>query len=329
MLAELERVPRLELASTPTALQEAPRLARALGLQRLLVKRDDNTGLALGGNKARKLEYLVADAQREGADVLLTVGGPQSNHCRSTAAAARLAGLDAQLVFSGPPVAAVQGNLVLDRLLGATWSFPGPDQTAAARLEELADELRAAGRRPYVIPVGGSNGLGALGYVRGALELDAQLAERGERPDYVVCAAGSCGTLAGLTLGLAVAGRAVQVAGVSVSTSTVDRVGRTRQVMEEACSILDLALPDARPVVWDQYVGAGYGIPTDLSRRALELAAGCEGLILDPVYTAKALGGLLGEVEAGRVAPDDLVVFVHTGGTPALFAETELYWRPD
>jgi D-cysteine desulfhydrase family pyridoxal phosphate-dependent enzyme len=311
MLPELERMPRLELASTPTALQEAPRLAHELGLDRLLIKRDDNTGLALGGNKARKLEYLVADAVAGGTDVLITIGGPQSNHCRATAAAARVAGLDAQLVFAGPAVEAVQGNMVLDQLLGATWTFPPPGQSAAERMAELAAELRAAGRRPYVIPSGGSNGIGALGYVRGALELVGQFAERGLRPRYVVCAAGSCGTLAGLTLGLALAGSEAQVVGVSVSTSIPDRVARTREVMAESCSHLGIDLPGAAPVIWDQYVGAGYGMPTDLSRRALEVTARTEGLILDPVYTAKAFGGLIGEVEAGRVRSDDLVVFIH------------------
>src|SRR5690348_10304263 len=156
MLAELEKVPRLELAITPTLLQETPRLAAAIGLDRLLVKRDDNTGLALGGNKARKLEYLVEDAKRAGADILLTVGAPQSNHCRMTAAAARAAGMDAHLIFRGPAIEEVQGNLLLERLLGATWSF-SPDRPPAQRMAEIAEELRAAGRRPYLIPWGGSN----------------------------------------------------------------------------------------------------------------------------------------------------------------------------
>ncbi len=328
MLPELEQVPRLELAITPTPLQETPRLAAAMGLDRLLVKRDDNTGLALGGNKARKLEYLVAAAIGAGADILLTVGAPQSNHCRCTAAAARAAGMDAHFVFNGPPIEEVQGNLVLDRLLGATWSF-SPDRPAAERMAELADEMRAAGRRPYVIPAGGSNGLGALGYVRCAMELTEQLAGRGERPRYVVCAGGSCGTLSGLTLGMALAGNDAQVVGVSISSSVPDRVARTRAIMAESCQHLDLALPDAAPVIWGGYVGAGYGMPTDLSTRALETAARTEGLILDPVYTAKAFGGLIGEVEAGTVKRDDLVVFVHTGGTPALFADPALYWHPD
>ena len=328
MLPELQRVPRLELAITPTPLMETPRLAAALGLDRLLVKRDDNTGLAMGGNKVRKLEYLVAAANRAGADILLTVGAPQSNHCRCTAAAARVAGMDAHFVFNGSPVEEVQGNLVLDRLLGATWTF-SPDRPAPQRMAELAEELRAAGRRPYVIPGGGSNGLGALGYVRCALELAEQLADQRARPRYVVCAGGSCGTLSGLTLGLALAGSDAQVAAVSISNAVPDRVARGRKIMAESCEHLDIPLPDATPEIWSGYVGSGYGMPTALSTRALDTAARTEGLILDPVYTAKALGGLMGEIEAGRVKRDDLVVFVHTGGTPALFADPALYWHPD
>ena len=324
----MENVPRLELAITPTPLQETPRLAAAIGLDRLLVKRDDNTGLALGGNKARKLEYLVAEAAGAGADVLVTLGAPQSNHCRSTAAAARAVGMDAHLVFSGDPVDELQGNLVLDRLFGATWSFAG-DQPVAERMATVAEELRSNGRQPYVIPGGGSNGLGALGYVRCAFELVSQLAVRGDRPRYVICAGGSCGTMSGLTLGMALAGSDAQVVGVSISHSVPDRVARTRELMAESCIRLGVELPDAVPVVWEAYVGAGYGMATALSRRALESAARSEGLVLDPVYTAKAFGGLIGEVEAGRLKHEELVVFIHTGGTPALFADPTLYWHPD
>src|SRR4030081_459001 len=328
MLPELERVPRMELAITPTPLQEMPRLAAAIGLDSLVVKRDDNTGLAIGGNKARKLEYLVEAARRDGADILLTLGAPQSNHCRMTAAAARVAGMDAHLIFNGPPIEEVQGNMLLDRLFGATWSF-SPDGPAARRLPEVAEKLRAEGRRPYVIPGGGSNGLGALGYVRGAFELTEQLSERGERPRYVVCAGGSCGTLSGLTLGLALAGNEAKLAAVSISNSVPDRVARAREIMSQSCEYLDLALPDVAPEIWGGYVGAGYGMPTELTTRALETAARTEGLVLDPVYTAKAFGGLIGEIEAGRVKHDDLVVFAHTGGTPPLFDDTTLYRHTD
>jgi D-cysteine desulfhydrase family pyridoxal phosphate-dependent enzyme len=328
MLPELEQIPRIELAVTPTPLQEMPRLAAAIGLDRLLVKRDDNTGLALGGNKARKLEYLVADAVRAGADALVTTGAPQSNHCRMTAAAARIAGMDAHLVFRGHSVSEVQGNMLLDQLLGATWTFAA-EKTPDACMAEVANRLRSAGRRPYVIPGGGSNGLGALGYVRCAFELTAQLAERGEHPRYVVCAGGSCGTLSGLTLGLALASSGAQLAAISISRGVPDRVAFARKIMAESCAILGIEPPDVVPLIWDGYIGPGYGMATGLSRRALELAARTEGLILDPVYTAKAFGGLIGEIEAGRIQRDDLVVFVHTGGSPALFADPSLYWHAD
>lgn len=321
-------MPRFELATLPTALQVTPRLAAAIGLDRLLIKRDDNTGLAFGGNKARKLEYLVADAVGAGANTIVTLGAPQSNHCRMTAAAARVAGMSSHLVFNGQPIEEVQGNLFLDQLFGATWEFAG-DRPAPVRMAEVAQEMRANGRRPYVIPGGGSNGLGALGYVGCSFELAQQLIERGERPRYVVCAAGSCGTLAGLTLGMALAGSEAQVVGVSISRSVPDRVARVRQIMAESCQHLDLPLPDAVPEIWGDHIGPGYGMPTELSKRALETVAFSEGILLDPVYTAKAFGGLIGEIATGRVRSSDAVVFVHTGGTPALFADPDLYWHAD
>jgi len=328
VLAELERMPRFRLATLPTPLHEAPRLAKAIGLDRLLIKRDDNTGLAFGGNKARKLEYLVADAIRLKSDVLVTLGAPQSNHCRMTAAAARVAGMDCRLVFNGAPVDEVQGNMLLDQFFGATWTFAG-ERPSVERMAEVAEELRASGRKPYVIPGGGSNGLGALGYVGCSFEMVEQLEAMGEKPRYVVCAGGSCGTLTGLTLGMALAGGDAQVVGVSISRSVPDRVAKVRQVMAESCEHLDLPVPDAVPEVWGDYIGPGYGMQTELSTRALHTVADSEGILLDQVYTAKAFGGLIGEIEKGRVKRSDLVVFVHTGGTPALFADPELYWHAD
>ena len=328
MLAELDRLPRAQLAIAPTPLQEAPRLAEAIGLDRLLIKRDDLTGLAMGGNKARKLEYLLADALAQGADVLVTTGAPQSNHCRLTAAAARVAGIDSHLVFRDQPIEEVQGNMLLDQLFEATWSFAGdrpPDECMA----EVAARLRGEGRHPYVIPPGGSNGRGALGYVRCAFELTEQLRSAGEEPRYVVCAGGSCGTLSGLTLGLALAQSKAQLAAVSISRSVPDRVAKARNVMAESCAILEVQPPDVVPLIIDGYVGPGYGMQTELSRRGLEVAARTEGIVLDPVYTAKAFGGLMGEIEAGRIKRGDLIVFVHTGGMPALFADPKLYWHPD
>ena len=260
--------------------------------------------------------------------MLITTGAAQSNHCRMTAAAARVAGMEAHLVFRDQAVDEVQGNMVLDRLLGATWSFAG-EQNPAECMNEVAEELRHAGKKPYVIPAGGSNGRGALGYVRCAFELVGQLEERGEEPRYVVCAGGSCGTLSGLTLGLALADSGSALAAVSISRSVPDRVAKAKQVMTESCEIMGVELPDAKPLIWDGYVGPGYGMRTELTTRALEVAARTEGLILDPVYSAKAFGGLIGEIEAGRVKRDDLIVFIHTGGTPALFADPKLYWHAD
>jgi len=324
--AELDRVPRVDLAVTPTPLQLTPSIAARIGLKTLYLKRDDNTGLALGGNKARKLEYLVAAAEAAGADVLITMGGAQSNHCRMTAAAAAARGLTARLIFNGDPVDEIQGNMLLDRLLGATWTFPRPGQAGADMMEEVAAEVRASGHRPYIIPSGGTNGLGILGYVRAAFELVEQFKTLQLRPRYVVCASGSCGTLAGLTLGFGLAGIEVQTVGVSISGMIKDKVARTRELMADACGVLNVALPEKAPIVWYDYLGGGYGIPTELSTEALIVAARAEGIILDPVYTAKAFGGLMGEIAAGRVKTDDLVVFMHTGGTPALFADQDLFW---
>ncbi len=242
--------------------------------------------------------------------------------------AARVAGVDAHLVFRGHAIEEVQGNMLLDRLLGATWSFAG-DRKPEDCMREVADRLTAEGRRPYVIPAGGSNGRGALGYVRCGFELTGQLSGLGETPRFVMCAGGSCGTLSGLTLGLALAGSRTRLAAVSISRSVPDRVAKARQVMAESCAILEVEDPKAVPTIVDGYVGPGYGMATELSRRALEVAARTEGLILDPVYTAKAFGGLIGEIEAGRIRRDDLVVFVHTGGMPALFADPRLYWHAD
>ena len=328
MVGVLARIPTFPLATLPTPLHEAPRLAAAIGLDRLLIKRDDNTGLAMGGNKARKLEFLIADAVAQKADIVVTLGAPQSNHCRMTAAAARVAGMDCHVVLNGEPIEEVQGNMLLDRLFGATWTFAGK-RPSAEGMQEVAAELRAQGRRPYVIPGGGSNGRGALGYVGCSLEMAGQLEEIGERPRYVLCAGGPCGTLSGLTLGVALAGGYAQVVGVSISRAVPDRVARVRQIVAESCEILGVPVPDAVPEVWSDYIGPGYGMQTELSRRALQTVADTEGILLDPVYTAKAFGGLIGEIEKGRVKRSDLVVFVHTGGTPALFADPFLYWHAD
>jgi D-cysteine desulfhydrase len=311
----------------PTPLEAAPRLGAALGVASLWVKRDDQTGLASGGNKARKLEYLLADARARGADTLLTVGGVQSNHARMTAAAACRLGMACHLVLDGARPETRQGNLLLDDLFGATVEFL-PDASLSAlhgRIAEQADVLEREGRRPYLIPVGGSSGLGALGYVAAARELAEQAAAAGIRIGAIVVAVGSTGTLAGLALGARLYLPETAVVGISVSSPAARCRQKAARIVDEATRRLgiDAALPADALRITDRFLGPGYGVPTPEGLAAIRLAARTEGLILDPVYTGKALAGLtaLASRNGGLPGSDDgAVVFWHTGGFPALFA---------
>jgi D-cysteine desulfhydrase len=310
---------RVRLASLPTPLDRADRLAAALDMDpgALWVKRDDLTGLAGGGNKVRKLEYLCAEAVALDADVLVTGAGTQSNHCRMTAAAANRLGIDCTLVLDGPKPAHPTGNVLLDRLLGASvrWleeeASLGKDIDIA--IERAADELREAGRRPYAIPVGGSNALGGLGYVRAADELLGQLPD----VETVVLATGSCGTHAGLVAGL---GDHDRVLGVRVG----ERRSMERLVTSKAEAIAALAgraSPRGSCTMDHDRLGDGYGAVTQEALDAIELAARTEGLILDPVYTGKAMAGLIAARASGRITRSTRTVFLHSGGLPGLFAE--------
>jgi D-cysteine desulfhydrase family pyridoxal phosphate-dependent enzyme len=313
------RLPRVPLAQLPTPLEPMDRFAEWLGGPRVLVKRDDLTGLALGGNKARKLEYLCAEAQAQGCDVLVTGGGAQSNHARMSAAAANRLGFECHLAVGGKEPSTYSGNLLLDRVLGATLHFTGADSyyEVEAAIEKVAAQLAADGRRPFAMPIGGASVTGAAAYVWAADELLAQVDGDGyERVDWVVVADGSGGTHAGLLAGLS--GRA-RVLGVDVGTrpdlddviprlaaETAGRVGRDAPRDE-------LALDRTR-------FGDGYGAVTDAALEAIGRVAGLEGVILDPVYTGKAMAGLIGAARAGRFGAGDTVVFWHTGGAVALFA---------
>lgn len=320
----LERIPRLRLAALPTPLEEAPQLSEALGGPRILIKRDDLTGLALGGNKTRKLEYLMADAVAQGADVVLTVGAAQSNHCRQTAAAARKVGLKAILVLARSEHNELQGNLLLNALLDADVRMiearPGRGTTEA--MVEIAEEERAHGRRPYLIPGGGSNGLGALGYAQCVLEIQQQLLERGTSADRLYVSSGSGGTQGGLQLGARMFSAPYQVVGVSPGGSAEGVRGAVLRAADEGARLLRLPFEIAPGdvVVHDEYVGPGYAIPTAASNEAIRLFAETEGLILDPVYTAKAAAGLIDHIRRGLIPRDSTVIFLHTGGQPALFA---------
>ncbi|MFN3652836.1 MAG: D-cysteine desulfhydrase family protein [Armatimonadota bacterium] len=325
--ARLDAVPRVSLAHLPTPLERAPRLGRAIGLPQLRVKRDDATGLALGGNKARKLEYLLADARTQGADVVITTGGVQSNHARMTAAAARRLGMEAVLCLCDPEPEEARGNLLLDRVLGADVRFwPGLSLGEMhAALDRLADELRAAGRRPYVIPVGGSTPLGSLGYVRAVRELAEQAAAEGLWIDAMTVAAGSTGTLAGILLGARLFLPGTRVYGISVCPGISGLRRKCAETIAAAAELLGADWrpdPDEVPILGD-WLGEGYGIPTEEGREAIRLAACTEGYLVDPVYTGKSLAGTRGLAARGELLPGETVVYWHTGGAPALFAFPE------
>lgn len=317
---------RYPLAHLPTPLEPLERLSRQLGGPELWIKRDDQTGLAGGGNKTRKLEFLLADALAQGCDHLITMGAPQSNHCRQTAAAAARAGLGCSLVLRGKPPTGQNGNLLLDRLLGAHLFWSG-DEQPARQANDVVAQLRAMGRRPYLIPYGGSNVMGATGYVLAMEELTAQLAAQRLNLDFIVFASSSGGTQAGLVLGAHVAGFRGTLLGISV-----DSPAETLQTHVAALATatathlgLETVSPAERIQVNDDYIEPGYGVLTDLEREAIQLTAQLEGILLDPVYTGRAMGGLIDLIRWGAFTRRQRVLFWHTGGAPALFAYSEQF----
>ncbi|RPI49804.1 MAG: D-cysteine desulfhydrase family protein [Chloroflexi bacterium] len=314
---------RFPLAHLPTPLEPMERLSKALGGPEIWIKRDDQTGLATGGNKTRKLEFLIGEARTLEARVVLTVGAVQSNHCRQTAAAAARAGLDCVLVLRGdpPPPELWTGNLFLDELLGARLVWSGTEDPLLV-LEQAAEAEEAAGRKPYVIPYGGSNATGAAAYALAFEELWDQMYVARLSFDRVLFATSSGGTQAGLVVGARACAFEGQVLGISVD-KTGGQLGRT---------VLDLLAPTARWLgmdlhlgaadvhIEDRFLGAGYAVVTGAEREAVRLLARTEGILLDPVYTGKAMAGLIGLVRDGTIAAYERVLFWHTGGTPALFA---------
>ncbi len=320
--------PRFPLALLPTPLVEAPRLSRVLGGPRMFFKRDDMTGFGFGGNKVRGLEYYIADALVKDADVIVTGAGPQSNHIRATSAAARVAGLDIVAVMHDTRPAETQGNLLLDELLGVELRFTNnPDRRFVdTKIEETAEELRRSGRRPYVVPRGGASALGALGYVECVRELDAQLKAMDVQPDWLVLATGACGTQAGLIAGAKILGAAYSVLGVTVSRPVEECIQRITRFAVEAAQLaghaIEVQFEDV--VVQDGFIGPGYGIPTPEGVEAIRLVARTEGIFLDPTYTGKAMAGLIAEIRPGHILREETVVFLHTGGEPALFAHPEI-----
>lgn len=325
---DLSRFPRVALSWLPTPIEPLPRLAAHIGGPQLYVKRDDLTGLGLGGNKLRKLEFLLGAALAQGADTVLTVGAMQSNHARQTAAACARLGLGCELILRrGSHVTETYlhgGNVLLDRLFGARLHVLEAQESRETFMAAQAESLRGEGRKPYCIPVGGSCGLGNLGYVVCAEEIMAQGAESGVRFETIVVATGSGGTQGGLVAGMRMS-NGVPVTGIAVEGS---RSEQETLASAQAAEVLRLLEQDhvgvaAHATVLDDFVGPGYAKPTDSMREALSLAARFEGLVLDPVYTGKAFAGFIALARSGRYGREQSLLFVHTGGSPGLFGYPE------
>lgn len=327
--------PIARLTHLPTPLEEAPRFAKALGGPRVFIKRDDTTSLALGGNKARKLEFLLGEALSLGCDSVVTCGGPQSNHARMTAAAGRKYGLEPVLVLEGDDPGHRMGNLLLDTLLGAKLVFTG-DKPSDAVMETERERLLSAGKKPYMVPLGGSSPLGSLGYIACAEEIVKDCDALGIRPKALYLAAGSLGTQAGVLLGKTIYDAPFDVLGVAVGRTNDSTIERGVNLTLEAKKLLlregldnpmakALARLDAKTVrplirILTSEVGQGYGIPTPECLEAITLLARTEGILTDPVYTGKALAAMIAAIREGQYGKDDTVIFLHTGGVPADFA---------
>jgi len=309
---------RVKIASLPTPIEELSRLTNLLKGPRLWVKRDDLTGLAFGGNKTRKLEYLVADALANHADTLLTAGAIQSNHCRQTAAAAARFGLRCQLVLTGIQPELSSANLLLDELLGASLTWVADRADRDTTLTETFNHLKADGRKPYLIPYGGSSPIGALGYMHAMQEL----MEQGISFDWIVVASSSGGTQAGLVCGAKQFGFEGQILGISIDEPQALLQAYVLELANQSAGLqgMTATITQEDVLVNADYCSAGYGIMTDLERKAIQLFAENEGLLLDPVYTGRAAGGMLDLIKRGFFSGNDRVLFWHTGGQPALFA---------
>ena len=321
-LQNLTRFPRLEFIGAPTPLEYLPRFSDYLGRE-IYIKRDDVTPMALGGNKLRKLEFLAADALREGADTLITAGAIQSNHVRQTAAVAAKLGLHCVALLENPIGTRAEnyltnGNRLLLDLFNTQIEMCDALTDPVAQLAELATRIEAQGFRPYVIPVGGSNALGALGYVESALEI-AQQCEGAVELSSIVVASGSAGTHAGLAVGLEQLMPEAELIGVTVSRKRDEQKPKVVALQQAIARELEVEAK-ADIVLWDEYFAPGYGTPNEEGVEAIKLLARLEGILLDPVYTGKAMAGLIDGINQNRFKDQGPILFIHTGGAPALFA---------
>ncbi|MCA6925275.1 D-cysteine desulfhydrase [Pectobacterium versatile] len=329
----LARFPRLSLGHFPTPLEALPNLSAYLGGPTIYIKRDDATGLATGGNKTRKLEFLLADAQQQGADVIITQGATQSNHVRQTIAAAAKLGLKTKVLLEkrvedyGEDYQR-SGNVLLDNLLGGEIIDHLPAGTDMQQaMETLAESLCKEGLKPYVIPGGGSSPVGALGYVACAEELLFQSSQQRLRIDHIVHATGSTGTQAGLVTGLVATNSQIPLLGISVRAPKAKQEENVYALAQRTWQLLGIQgeLPRSAVQVNSDYVGKGYGIPTEGTLEALRLLAQLEGILLDPVYSGKGMAGLIDLIRQGHFRADENIVFIHTGGSAGLFGYRQLF----
>jgi L-cysteate sulfo-lyase len=314
---------RQQLGFFPTPIVKLHRLSKKLGGPRILMKRDDQTGLALGGNKTRKLEYLVGEALADGCDTLITGGAEQSNHCRQTAAAAAACGLPCHLVLGGEPPDVPNGNLLLNGLFGAKIHWTG-ELRKGERIPEIADQLRESGSKPYVVPYGGSNSTGAVGFVEAVRELVTQLTELEETVTQIVFPSSSGGTQAGLIVGRSIFDQHFQLIGIGIDKAEAGDRPFEELVLSLAASTAQrletgLTFTHSDIIIRNEYFGDGYGVVGELEQRAIQMVAETEGILVDPVYTGRAMGALIDMIERQEFSQDDTVLFWHTGGTPALF----------
>jgi D-cysteine desulfhydrase family pyridoxal phosphate-dependent enzyme len=322
----LEDVPRIRLANLPTPIVELPKLSRTLGGPSIYVKRDDLTSLVLGGNKVRKLEFLIADAMNQGCDTIITAGRSQSNHACMTAAAALQSGIHPVLLLFDDHPAMDVGNLLIDRLLGAECRFflEKEYRNVEMMIQKVADESRSEGKHPYSIPIGGASPIGCLGYIFCAREIKEQINTMGICPDAIIHASSTGGTLAGLEVGRRLFELDVPIITMSVYRRADELAKMVVQEAEETINYLNLklSLRHSDLSIYDQYIDSGYGIVTQEVVKTIQLFARTEGILLDPVYSAKAAWGLVDLIAQGIFKSNQTVLFIHTGGIPGLFAKS-------
>jgi D-cysteine desulfhydrase family pyridoxal phosphate-dependent enzyme len=327
---DLSRYPRLNLFPRPTPLQELSRLQKAIGCRpRVFMKRDDLTGSGLGGNKNRKLDFVMAEVQASGADVVITWAGVQSNHCRQTLAVARHLGVDCHLVLNGEEPAVRQGNLLYYTILNANLHFVPESDAITETVETLFARLTRQGRKPYVVPMGASTPLGALGYVESMTEAIEQGASLGVTFGHAFVASGSAGTQAGVEVGAREACPPMRIHGVSVMSGAESQKTLVASVVDGTYKLLGIpkSLNPDEVIVHDQYYGGKYAVPTKAGNDAIRLVAETEGILLDPVYTGKAMSGMLDLLRKGKLDDSEAVLFFHTGGYPAIFAFADQFQK--